>query len=240
MVRNGFASNGGMLMTFTGFTLDSVAFLRSLAANNDREWFEANRDLYESQLLEPARGLVVELGARLRDLAPRIRAEPRVNGSILRINRDTRFSRDKTPYKTHIDLWFWEGGGPSREHPGYFLRLTASELMLGAGRHAFDAPSLERYRAAVEDARMGVALDRALKKVRAAGPYVIGGRELKRAPAGFSAAGARAELLMHTGLWAELTLDHPRQLFGPGFADYCFERFREVRPLQDWLVAMSG
>lgn len=228
-----------MLMTFTGFTPESTGFLRSLAAQNTRDWFEAHRAAYESLLLEPARGLVVELGARLRDLSPDIRADPRVNGSILRIARDTRFSNDKTPYKTHLDLWFWQGSGPSREHPGYFLRLTGSDLALGAGRHLFDAAALDRYRAAVADEKGGAALERALKKVRAAGRYTIGGRELRRLPAHCEVPPARAELLLHTGLWAEMRTEHPRQLFGPGFADYCFERFREVRPLQDWLATVT-
>ncbi len=233
--------NVRVLMTFTGFSPDSTAFLRALATNNRRDWFEAHRAGYESLLLEPARGLVVELGARLRDLSPAIHADPRVNGSILRLNRDSRFLRNQPPYKTHLDLWFWDGPGASREHSGYFLRLTPAELLLGAGRHRFDGLALERFRAAVADQRLGGRLDQALRRIRTAGPYSLEGRTLKRAPAGTDAAGPRSELLLHTGLWAQLRLEeHPRQMFAAGFADYCFEHFRQLRPLHDWLVAVTG
>jgi uncharacterized protein (DUF2461 family) len=78
-----------------------------------------------------------------------------VHGSIFAINRDTRFSADKMPYKTHLDLWFWQGPGPSRERPGYFFRLTPERLILGAGMHAFSDGALERYRRAVLDDELG-------------------------------------------------------------------------------------
>ena len=64
--------------------------------------------------MQPARELVLGIGERLRELGDDLHAEPRVHGSILAINRDTRFSKDKAPYKTHLDLWFWHGDGPSR------------------------------------------------------------------------------------------------------------------------------
>src|SRR5439155_1012176 len=83
---------------------------------------------------------------------PGLRADPRVNGSILRINRDTRFSNDKRPYKTHLDLWLWEGDGPSRGCSGFFLRLEADRVGYGAGMHHFEKGMLAGYRAAVDDA----------------------------------------------------------------------------------------
>ena len=63
--------------------------------------------------------------------------EPRINGSLFRINRDIRFSKDKSPYKAHLDLWFWEGEHRGWESPGFFFRLTPTKLMLGAGMHQF-------------------------------------------------------------------------------------------------------
>src|SRR5689334_9303124 len=109
--------------TFPGFSPDLLDFLAVLRRNNSREWFAAHRDQYQRLLLEPARSFVMSMAELLPRLGPELHAEPRVHGSILAINRDTRFSPDKTPYKTHLDFWFWHGDGPSRERPGYFVRL---------------------------------------------------------------------------------------------------------------------
>src|SRR5919205_1037045 len=126
--------------TFAGFPNEGLELLAGLAENNTRQYFDAHRDVYESALLAPAKAFVVALGEELHArVSPGLRAEPRVNGSILRTNRDTRFTTDKRPYKEHLDLWFWEGEGPSREHPGYFIRVRPETVALGAGMRGFDA-----------------------------------------------------------------------------------------------------
>src|SRR6266516_3018205 len=111
------------MSSFTGFDPAAFAFLHDLADHNERPWFHANQAEYRRLLLEPARDLVRGLGEGLAAVAPGLHADPRVNGSILRIARDTRFSADKLPYRTHLDLWLWEGDGPSRQSAGYFMRL---------------------------------------------------------------------------------------------------------------------
>jgi len=128
---------------FAGFPREGLEFLEGLAKDNTREYFDIHRDTYQSALLQPAKDFVVALGEELQArVAPGIRAEPRINGSILRINRDTRFSADKRPYKEHVDFWFWEGGAPSRERPGLFMRLRPATVTLGAGMHRFEPPTL--------------------------------------------------------------------------------------------------
>lgn len=82
---------------FAGFGKETLRFLRELGRNNERAWFEAHRDDYEAHYLAPAISLVEALGERLVKIAPAVCVEPRVNGSIFRINRDVRFSKDKTP-----------------------------------------------------------------------------------------------------------------------------------------------
>src|ERR1700674_3689180 len=119
-------------VAFQGFRPELIAFLQDLAANNNREWFLAHRQAYEEYLLEPAREFVMAMGQCLPKLGETIHAEPKIHGSIFAINRDTRCSSDKTPYKTYVDLWFWQGNGPSRERPGYFFRLMPESLVLGA------------------------------------------------------------------------------------------------------------
>lgn len=220
-----------------GFPREGVRFLADLREHNDRDWFAANRDTYENALLEPARDLVEAVGPELARAGIDANADPRVGGSIFRINRDTRFSKDKRPYKDHLDLWFWQGTGPSRSRPGYFFRLTPAALFLGAGMHDFERPLLERYRAAVVDDERGAALSRAVAQVQRAG-YEIGGRTYKRLPAGLDAPDDRAPLLLHSGLYAGIELPHPDELHTPALARYCVSHFRKLRPLQDWLVEL--
>ena len=88
------------------------------------------------------------IGALLAKFSPGIRAEPKIGGSMMRINRDIRFSKDKRPYKDHLDMMFRVGA--AKTSPGYWFRLTTKELILGAGMHMLDKSELERYRKAVD------------------------------------------------------------------------------------------
>ena len=222
-------------MPFAGFPREALGFLRELGENNARDWFHAHRDEYETLILEPARDFVVAMGEALHGIGAEVHADPRVNGSIFRINRDTRFSKDKRPYKDHLDLWFWEGEGPSRQRPGYWFRLTAERLLLGAGKHHF-AERLPDYRDAVADPRRGEGLSRAVDEVTAAG-YDVGGRHYKRVPAGYDVPPEREDLLLHDGLYAYADLAVPAEAHTAEFPRFCAERWRALKPVQDWLVS---
>jgi uncharacterized protein (TIGR02453 family) len=227
-------------MSFDGFPRPALDFLAGLAENNDRAWFEDHRAEYEQSLLEPARDLVVALGEELDRRGMPVHADPRVNGSIFRINRDTRFSKDKRPYKTHLDLWLWQGEGPSRQCPGYFFRLTPQELLLGAGKHHFEPELLARYREAVADPDRGSALVDAVERVEAAG-HQLGGRHYKRMPAGYEADGRRAELLLHAGLYAFAKIAPvPPEAHTPELPALCATRFAELAPVQEWTVELQA
>lgn len=223
---------------FSGFRPELLEFLTSLRANNNKEWFQAHRADYEQYLMEPSRAFVVELGDHLKALGDDIHAEPKVHASIFAITRDTRFSPDKTPYKTHLDLWFWqgEGAGLNRERPGYSFRLTPESLILGAGMHAFSDDALARYRNAVVDDARGAALEDAARQCDAT---TIGGRTYKRVPSGMPPDHARADWLRHSGLFGELEFQPvPPQLFTPELPGWCLEQYRRVAPLQQWLVEL--
>src|SRR3954452_17864567 len=98
---------------FAGFPREGLEFLAGLAGDNSRAYFDAHRDVYKRALLAPAKAFVVALGEEPPARVARgLRAEPRVNGSILRMNRATSFTNDKRPYKDLLVFWFWEGDGP--------------------------------------------------------------------------------------------------------------------------------
>lgn len=223
---------------FEGFAPEALCFLADLREHNDRAWFQDHRDEYETFLLEPARDLVEALGMELGRFAAGINADPRVGRSIMRINRDTRFSRDKRPYKDHLDLWFWQGEGPSRERPGYWFRLTPERLILGAGMHRFERPVLERYREAVADPSRGGALERAVGVVAEAG-YELGGRHYKRVPAGYDVPPERTDLLLHDGLYAGVETAIPPEAHARDFPAFCAGHYRKLAPLVDWLAELT-
>ncbi len=212
-------------MPFDGFPREGLKFLRELRTNNDKRWFDAHRDTYDRALLEPARDFVEAMGD---ELGPDVHADPRVNGSIARINRDTRFSKDKRPYKHHLDLWFWKGDGPSRQNAGFWFRLTPDRLILGAGMHHFEPNVLARYRAAV-----GPELRRLVDKLPK--DVDVGGRTYKRPPAGYA---ADDPLILHSGLYAGLELPVPKETHTAAFPAFCAKRYGPLAPLVDWLAAL--
>ncbi|MBE9524604.1 MAG: DUF2461 domain-containing protein, partial [Chloroflexi bacterium] len=147
------------ISSFDGFPVETINFLAALRTNNNKPWFVEHKSDYESFFISPAREFAVAMGARLRELSPGVIADPRVNKSIFRIYRDVRFSHDKTPYKTHLALFFWVGNGAKLENPGYYFHLDADNLMLGGGIYQFSKPLLKAYRNAVIDPALGPALN---------------------------------------------------------------------------------
>ena len=219
---------------FAGFPERTLTFLRGVRRNNTKTWFDAHRADYERFWLEPARSFVGAAGAALQTLAP-VAAEPRVNGSIFRINRDTRFSKDKTPYKDHLDFWFWEGtrkAAPS----GFFLRVSPDGVGIGAGAHSFDRDRLAVYRAAVVDPRSGPALSRAVTAIAKAG-YEVKGEHYKQVPRGFEPRTERQEhMLRFSALWIGEDHDLSPLLHTPELVDWAVEQWKPMKPLHRWLT----
>lgn len=224
---------------FAGFSPAALAFLADLEAHNDQAWFKAHKKVYDAELVAPAKAFVVAVGERLRALAPAIRAEPRVNGSIFRINRDTRFSADKTPYKPHLDLWFWEGEDRSWACSGFYFRLRPQSLHLGAGMHQFDKDVLAAYRQAVADDARGAALVEAIAAVEAHPGYRVEGSHYQRVPRGFPADHPRGELLKYNGLHSGREQALPAQIHGPELVDFCVGEWEKLLPLHRWMAAAA-
>jgi uncharacterized protein (TIGR02453 family) len=224
-------------MAFRGFQKETVRFLEGIRDHNRKAWFDAHRSDYEQAFLAPAQEFAEALAPRLRKIEPEVNVEPRVNGSILRINRDIRFSKDKSPYKDHLDLWFWTGQRKGWDSSGFFFRLTPDRLMLGAGIHDFAPPTLARYRAAVLDSKRGGALARVVKSLRQGG-YQVGTESYKKVPTGTAADHPRAALLRHGGLHAAWEGKHPPALRVPAFVDLVADHFTAVVPIHRWLRAM--
>ncbi len=110
---------------------DTILFLEKLSKNNKREWFHKNKKNYENNVREPFKKLVEEIIFRLGEIEPDFHSSPKE--AIFRINRDLRFTKDKTPYKTHISASFKNGGRTSPNQPGYYIQISPKNIMLGGG-----------------------------------------------------------------------------------------------------------
>lgn len=129
---------------FTQATLD---FLDELAANNDRAWFEANKPRYESLVREPALDFIEAMAPALEKFAPHFLADPRkMGGSLMRVFRDTRFSRDKRPYKTNIGIQFRHTLGKDIHAPGFYVHIATDECFFAVGCWHPDSDVLGRIR----------------------------------------------------------------------------------------------
>lgn len=220
-------------MSFDGFPKQTLTFLNNLKKHNTREWFQDNRADYEAFVVDPSRAFVEEMGVRLADFDPGLLAEPKVNGSIRRINRDTRFSNDKTPYKDHLDFFFAHQSFKGR--PLYGVRFDTKTLGLGAGQYGFEEATLARYRKRIADDKTGKPFAAALKKLDKDG-FGATGQNWKRVPKGFDEDHPRAELLKHNGLFVGADLPIPKEFHTESLPTFVMRHFRKFRPVVDWLI----
>jgi len=221
--------------SFPGFPAATFEFLGGIAEHNDKPWFEAHRPLYEAGYVEPAREFVAALGPRLREISPSVQFEPKVNGSLSRINRDIRFSKNKTPYKTHLDLWFWHGDRKGWDTPGFWFRLTPEKVMLGSGMHGLEKDQLEAFRQSVIHPRSAKTLLAAVAATEAAGPYQVGGKTRKQLPRGYAADGVAADYLLYEGLHTGIDLPASAAREAD-FVDICLKHYAATWPVSKWLL----
>ncbi|MEE9298189.1 MAG: DUF2461 domain-containing protein [Acidimicrobiia bacterium] len=168
------------------FTNKTFAFLKDLAANNDREWFKANQERYETDVRQPALDFVEDFAEPLFGISPHFVADPRKQGgSLFRIHRDTRFSKDKTPYKTHTGMQFRHVATKDDVHaPGFYLHIEPGECWMGIGLWRPATPDALKIREAIASDPAGWR--RAAYGKRFAGIFDLSdGNKLKRPPHGF-------------------------------------------------------
>ena len=220
-----------------GFSKETFAFLRDLDANNEKAWFEANRARYDAFWKEAALDFIADISQRMAALKPALRAEPKLNGSLRRINRDVRFSKDKSPYKARLHLVVWTGGHPNRS-PGMHFVLSPDGIGFGAGQWGIEPARLKTLRARILDPVEGNALMAALDRAAAVG-CTMDAPDLARLPKGFEAEGRVADLLRYKGFVAR-THDRPAKasnMIGAGARDWAMTQTEALMPLIRWLAA---
>ncbi|MDX2233198.1 MAG: DUF2461 domain-containing protein [Hyphomonadaceae bacterium] len=227
-------------MAFAGFGKDFFGFLRDLAAHNDRAWFEANKQRYRDTVVAPVSAFITALAPKLRKVSPQFVADPRpVGGSMFRIHRDTRFAKDKSPYKTHTGVQFRHAAGKDAHAPGFYLHLEPRRVFYGGGVW-MPAPTLlgaVRQRIADEPAAWRKALS-APSLVETFGGLAPGD-PLLRPPRGFDPAHPHIEDIKKRSFF--LMVEATEADAGkPAFLHDVAEAYLAARPVMRFLTAASG
>ena len=226
------------------FTPAALRFFRGLAKNNNKEWFEAHRAEYEREVREPMRDLIGEMDARFLKFAPEIGGDPK--RSMFRINRDIRFSNDKSPYKTTAACWFYHmdagrgvGGDAAHGGAGFYFDLGPDESWVGGGIWMPPRPTLARIRERIDEEHASLARllrDRALRKR-------FGGLEesamLTRMPRGYAESHPAATLLRHQSYTLGRNLTE-KELYSPKLPDLLARDYARLLPIVRWFNAALG
>ena len=220
------------------FTGETVAFLEALGKNNNRDWFNEHKPRYEEQVLDPALRFIQALHDPLHEIAPHFTAVPkRVGGSLMRIYRDTRFSKDKTPYKTNIGIQFRHEQAKDVHSPGYYVHIDPEQVFVGVGmwRPPSDALAGVRKRISEKPAEwLAASRDRTFRR-----HFDLGGEMLSRPPRGFSKDHPQLEDLKRKDFIAvkELDLD---DAVNPRFPSKVVTTFRAATPFMQFLCKAVG
>ncbi len=210
---------------FTGFPAETLKFLKDLKANNNREWFAANKKIYEQTIKFPAQAFCSSMCGQLHELTGVTH-----RSKVFRIHRDIRFSKDKTPYNAHLHISFFPNEKTGAA-PGWFFGLAPEKLTLGAGVFRFDDAGLDEYRRRVYGAD-GEKLAKIVDTLLATGAR-LNEPPLKRVPSGFAKDHPREALLRRKGLalWSDMKNDI---ITKPDLAKNCATEFSRLKPVFDW------
>lgn len=220
------------------FARSTFEFLDELAANNERAWFETNKPRYEALVREPALEFITAMAPHLAKFAPHFRAEPRkMGGSLMRVFRDTRFSRDKTPYKTNVGIQFRHELGKDVHAPGFYLHIATDECFLGAGSWHPEADLLGRIRDhIVHNPERWIA---ARDDRKFAAHWALAGDSLTRPPRGYAADHPAVDDLKRKDFIGLASLSRA-EATGPGLVKFAAQRFAAATPLMKFLCEAQG
>ena len=216
------------------FSRELFKFLTDLARNNNRPWFAKNKNRYEREVRQPCLRFIRDAGPALKSISPSLVADPRPNGgSLFRIYRDIRFSKDKSPFKTNIAMEFWhKKTSKDGQSPGLYLHIAPGESFIGSGIWHPEPPTLSKIRQAI------VEKPDSWKKILDAG-LKLSGDSLKRPPQGFDPNHQFIDYLKHKDFISAVTFT-ARQITSPNFMEEFVIAGKSMNPLNKFLAEAMG
>ena len=212
------------------FSKDTIQFLTELAENNNREWFDRHRQRYEDEVREPAFEYIRSMQVPLSRISTKFTALPKkTGGSLMRVFKDVRFSKDKTPYKTNIGIQFRHVAGKDVHAPGFYLHIEPNEMFLAAGIWSPDNPTLSKVRTLMDEyPQEWLEIRNALINKRTG--FECHGESLKKPPKGFSADHALIDDLKRKHFIAVKQLTQ-KDVLGKGATARTAALFEKTAPL---------
>jgi len=163
---------------FRGFSPETINFLRDLKKNNNKAWFEAHKHDYRLLLLEPLQSLVTDLGSFMLTIDPYFEVTPAINKTISRIYRDTRFSRDKTPFRSTMWITFKRPREDWKDAPAYFFEISSDGYRYGMGFYSASKDTMDRFREMIDE--KPEVFQKAISFYSQKQPFVVEGERYKR------------------------------------------------------------
>ena len=223
---------------FAGFGDAAIAFLSELATNNNREWFQENKPRYENEVREPALAFIEAIAPGLKRISPHfVASSRRVGGSLMRIYRDTRFSKSKVPYKTNVGIQFRHELGKDVHAPGFYVHIEPGSCFFGAGIWRPDAGSLAAIRKHIVESP--ASWKRARDAKTFAGRFMLRGEQLKRIPRGFDAEHPLAEDLRRKD-FIGISSYEIGDITEPGYLEQTLDVFSDAKPFMRFLCKAIG
>lgn len=223
---------------YTRIEKKTISFLKQLHANNNREWFNANKSRYETDVLDVALHFIQTLQDPLAEIAPHFTAVPtRVGGSLMRVYRDTRFSKNKLPYKTNIGIQFRHERARDVHSPGYYVHIAPDEVFVGVGMWRPDSEPLRQIRERIA-ARPG-DWRKAIESTAFKRHFSLGGESLQRPPKGFDKEHSCIEDIKRKSFIAVRDMT-PEDCLSPQFQRSVETSFKQATPFMEFLCAAVG
>ena len=225
-------------MLFDGFKKEGIEFLKELENNNSKVWFENHRHIWEKNILAPNKAFIEDMGDTLQILVPTIKALPKVSGSLFKIYRDTRFSKDKTPMKDKIGLLFWQGLGHRMQSSSFYMHYTKENYFVASGIRGFKPPLLKTYRNYIKDEKNRISLHTILEDLKLKG-YDITQEKYKRIPKDFYGDESYLYMTKFDSLFAYKEYKIDEIFYSVELLDKLFKTYDDMKDLQQWVYEMT-
>jgi len=225
-------------MRFNGFSKKGIEFLKELEHNNTKVWFEDNRHIWQQYINEPNIDFIEDMGETLQILVPTIKAQAKVSGSLFKIYRDVRFSKDKTPMKSKIGLLFWQGLGHRIQSSSFYMHYDKDEYFIASGIRNFKPELLKTYREYIKVEKHRVELHNIIEDLKEK-DYMFPEPKFKRLPQGFPKDCKYGYLSLYGAMFSYKSYQIDDIFFSQEILDHAFKIYDDMNKLQNWVYEMT-
>ncbi len=225
-------------INFNGFSKKGIKFLKDLANNNTKVWFENHRHIYEDEIKIPTEALVDEMGETLQILVPNINYSPKVSKSLFKIYRDVRFSKDKTPMKSKIGLLWWQGAGHRMQSSCFYMHFDKDEYFIASGIRNFKQPMLKTFREYLKEDKHREELHSILEDIKAKG-YDLPEPKFVRVPRGCDIDDKYSYLYFYGAMFGYKQFKIDDTFYKFDIATKAFNIYDDMKDLQKWVYEMT-